>query len=200
MVGWHHQLDGHEFEQAPGIGDGQGSLVCCSPWGCKELDTTERLNWTELSEVLGKLNFKNLMQWKLLCETVSVRETTEALAIPHSIFAHSWRCPLWTDTSTRIQCLVSSVFGQTGERGEASRATLKAERKGGASCISWSWDLARYVSEWHRQKMKFRRPSQNPYHWPEYGVHSVIWSLPAFVVLFLPSYRHWLYFLVSFQL
>ena len=44
MVGWHHQLDGHEFEQALGIGDGQGGLVCCSPWGCKELDTTERLN------------------------------------------------------------------------------------------------------------------------------------------------------------
>ena len=41
MLGWHHQLDGHEFEQAPEIGDGQGSLACCSPWGCKELDTTE---------------------------------------------------------------------------------------------------------------------------------------------------------------
>ena len=44
MVGWHHQLDGHEFELAPGVGDGQGSLVCCSPWRCKESDTTERLN------------------------------------------------------------------------------------------------------------------------------------------------------------
>ena len=42
MVGWHHQLNGHESEQAPGIGDGQGSLVCCSPWGCKELDSTEQ--------------------------------------------------------------------------------------------------------------------------------------------------------------
>ena len=41
MVGWHHQLDGLEFEQALGVGDGQGSLACCSPWGCKELDTTE---------------------------------------------------------------------------------------------------------------------------------------------------------------
>ena len=40
MVGWHHQLDGHEFEQAPGINDGQGHLACCSPWGRKELDTT----------------------------------------------------------------------------------------------------------------------------------------------------------------
>ena len=45
MVGWHRQLDGHEFEQAPGVGDGQGSLVCCSPGGHKESDTTERLNF-----------------------------------------------------------------------------------------------------------------------------------------------------------
>ena len=44
MVGWHHQSNGREFEQAPGVGDGQGSLACCSPWGCKELDTTEQLN------------------------------------------------------------------------------------------------------------------------------------------------------------
>ena len=41
MVGWHHQLEGQEFEQTPGAGDGQGSLACCSPWGCKESDTTE---------------------------------------------------------------------------------------------------------------------------------------------------------------
>ena len=44
MVGWHQWLDGHEFEQAPGVGDGQGSLACCSPWGRKELDMTEWLN------------------------------------------------------------------------------------------------------------------------------------------------------------
>ena len=47
MVGWHHQLDGHEFEQALGVGDGQEGLACCSPWGRKESDTTEQLNWTE---------------------------------------------------------------------------------------------------------------------------------------------------------
>ena len=47
MAGWHHQVNGHEFEQAPGVGDGQGNLACCSPWSCKESDTTERLNWTE---------------------------------------------------------------------------------------------------------------------------------------------------------
>ena len=44
MVRWHHQLNGHEFEQALGVGDEQGSLVCCSPWGHKESDMTERLN------------------------------------------------------------------------------------------------------------------------------------------------------------
>jgi len=41
MVGWHHQLNGHEFESTPGVGDGQGSLACCSPWGRKELDMTK---------------------------------------------------------------------------------------------------------------------------------------------------------------
>jgi len=46
MVGWHHQLNGREFEQAPGVGDGEGSLACYSPWGHKESDTTEWLNWT----------------------------------------------------------------------------------------------------------------------------------------------------------
>ena len=44
MVGWYHRLDGDEFEQALGIGNGQGSLACCVPWGHKELDTTEQLN------------------------------------------------------------------------------------------------------------------------------------------------------------
>ena len=47
MVGWHHRLDAHESGQAPGVGDGQGSLAFCSPVGCKELDTTEQLNCTE---------------------------------------------------------------------------------------------------------------------------------------------------------
>ena len=44
MVGWHHQLNGHEFEQTPGVGDGQGGLECCDSWGPKEWDMTEQLN------------------------------------------------------------------------------------------------------------------------------------------------------------
>ena len=46
MAGWHHRLDVREFERSPWVGDGQEGLTCCNSWGCKELDTTERLNWT----------------------------------------------------------------------------------------------------------------------------------------------------------
>ena len=49
MAGWHHSLDGRESGWTLGVGDGQGGLACCNSWGCKELDTTERLNWTELN-------------------------------------------------------------------------------------------------------------------------------------------------------
>ena len=58
MVGWHHQLNGHEFEQAAGDGEGQGSLACCSPWGCKELDTAEQLNNVTLT--LGNSDINDL--------------------------------------------------------------------------------------------------------------------------------------------
>ena len=57
MVAWHHQRDGHEFEQASGIGDGQGSLACCSPRGHKESDMTERLNWTEFDTLSNYVTF-----------------------------------------------------------------------------------------------------------------------------------------------
>ena len=54
MVGWHHQLDGHEFEQALGNGEGEGSLACCSPWGRKESDTAEQLNKNKIAPILGQ--------------------------------------------------------------------------------------------------------------------------------------------------
>ena len=61
MVGWHHWLKGHGFGWTPGVGDGQGGLVCCDSWGRKELDTTERLNWTEL--VVQWLGLPLLWAW-----------------------------------------------------------------------------------------------------------------------------------------
>ena len=51
MAGCHHQLNGHEFEQTPGVGDGQAGLACCGPWGHKESDTTEQLNCTNLMAI-----------------------------------------------------------------------------------------------------------------------------------------------------
>ena len=57
MVGWHHRLDGHGFGWTPGVSDGQGGLVCCSSWGCKESDMTEQLNLTELKGPLCLLLF-----------------------------------------------------------------------------------------------------------------------------------------------
>ena len=50
---WHHRLNGHQFEQAPGVDNGQGILMCCSPWGHKESETTEWMNWTELRCLAG---------------------------------------------------------------------------------------------------------------------------------------------------
>ena len=61
MAEWHHRLDARESEWTLGVGDGQGGLVCCSSWGCKETDTTEQLNWTEL------------IQNKFLCHTIMYR-------------------------------------------------------------------------------------------------------------------------------
>ena len=62
MVGWYHRLNGYEFEQALGVGDGQGSLACCSPWGHKESDTTEQLNSTELMQTITMVK-ANSPEW-----------------------------------------------------------------------------------------------------------------------------------------
>ena len=70
MVGWHHRLDGHEFEQALGIGDGQRILACCSPWGHKEMEMTEkwtrwRLESVGLCHMTSTFDF-TLLQWESL--------------------------------------------------------------------------------------------------------------------------------------
>ena len=63
MVGWHHWLDGHGFGWTLGVGDGQGGLACCCSWGCKEWDTTEQLNWTELNRVNEFINWQLFKSW-----------------------------------------------------------------------------------------------------------------------------------------
>ena len=71
MVGWHHWLDGHEFEQTPGVGDGKGSLVCCSPWSRRELDTTEWLNNKNSKSSLVVLSGSFGYHWSCLISFLS---------------------------------------------------------------------------------------------------------------------------------
>ena len=74
MVGWYHQLNGHRFGWTPGIGDGQGGLVHCSPWGSKESDMTEWLNWTELYTLMLHAGLKWLFR---VCEgAINSHEST----------------------------------------------------------------------------------------------------------------------------
>ena len=77
MIGWHHWLNGHEFEQAPGAGNGQGSLACCSPWDRKELDMTEQLNWTELQTIfkIQAVHPKGNQSWIFIGRTDAEAET-----------------------------------------------------------------------------------------------------------------------------
>ena len=66
MAGWHHRLNGHGFRWTPGVGDRQGGLACCNSWGHKESDTTEQLNWTELSASDSPVTIKPSLKWPLL--------------------------------------------------------------------------------------------------------------------------------------
>ena len=75
MVDWHHYLNGHVFGWTLGVGDGQGGLVCCSPWGLKESDMTEQLNWTESEELLNnsillEMWLQSLFNWKFIIQRI----------------------------------------------------------------------------------------------------------------------------------
>ena len=87
MVGWNHQLNGYEFEWTPGVGDGQGGLVCCDSWGHKESDTTEWLKWTEkeLYEFNRNLNTVFLLVvCSSVCSLIDLKELTYNFQIPSS--------------------------------------------------------------------------------------------------------------------
>ena len=99
MVGWHHWLDGHEFEQAPGVGDGQGGLACCSRWDHKELDMTRWVNWTKLSAVhnlcLGRfLHFCSKLSFHcyMIQFGVFLQGASYCLFV---IFVYNGRCYFW---------------------------------------------------------------------------------------------------------
>ena len=98
MVGWHHRLNGHEFEQASGVGDGQGGLVCCSPWGWKELEMTEWLNWTEL-------NCKMLDLFPVLLVCTTYYHSLFILRIVVPILPHMFSLLLSLSTHIHFLCV-----------------------------------------------------------------------------------------------
>ena len=109
MVGWHHWLDGNKFEQALGVGDGQGSLVCCSPWGHKESDTTEWLNWTSICQsclkgsrqglrVVIAINIKSKLTATAWCKNMT------------NLFTDVHPCLLWWDVLYFFTCILPVLF------------------------------------------------------------------------------------------
>jgi len=106
MVGWHQWLSGHEFEQIPGIGDGQGSMVCFSPWGHKESDMTEWLDWTDPNR--GYFNFINLilLHFALLWASLVAQMVKNLPAI-----LETWVWSLdWEDTLEKSMATHSSIL------------------------------------------------------------------------------------------
>ena len=138
MVRWHHWLDGHEFEQAPGVSDGPGSLVCCSPWGA-ESDMTERLNWTERIEIELRVSRCTIeaswgLEWPLRQE-VSLGDNWSALGWALCVCSFM----SWTDCKPSG----SSVHGISQKR-ILERVTISSFRRScqardqtPVSCVSW---------------------------------------------------------------
>ena len=98
MVGWHHQLDRHESERVPGVGDGEGSLACCSPWGHKESDMTELLNWAKLEAQMVK---NPLAVLETCVRYLGWEDTPEKGTATHSSIL-AWRIA-WTEEPGRLQ-------------------------------------------------------------------------------------------------
>ena len=118
MVGWHHRLDGHEFEQHPGDGKRHRSLACYSPWGQKESDTTEWLNNDKRGEQLIEFSEagKTRISRKTCCHRAkvlsSVSERTKELAHKEFSLAISWRCPISKEKWILRKCISSYWYSK----------------------------------------------------------------------------------------
>ena len=110
MVGWHHRLDGHESEQTQGVGEGQESLACCSPWGCKESDITEQLNTTTNNLLQVGHQVKIHKQYYLILFQI---EITWLCLLKHAkavgLFSKSWR-HTWESMQDSWNCCVNALI------------------------------------------------------------------------------------------
>ena len=85
VVGWHHRLVGHEFDQAPGVGDGWGSLLCCSPWGHKESDTNEWLKWTDPQQLQAPVFHSPAFNYCSCAKDTQLSLPSSVNSVPRSI-------------------------------------------------------------------------------------------------------------------
>ena len=104
MVGWHHWLNGHEFEWTPGVGDGQGGLACCSPWGRRESGMTEWLKWTVRSK-MGRASLLSSASLVLCLSTLAFDSSTFLTAFPFLLISY-WGSLTDNDPVAAPLCLV----------------------------------------------------------------------------------------------
>ena len=153
MVGWHHRLNGHESEQAPGVGDGQGNLACCSPRGHKELDMTEQRNWRPTKML-------NVIEWRMQIETVmshyyktSIKKTNNIkflARIQNSWNFHSLGAVILQNGTTSVEnrpLLIKLNKHVTYDPGISLLRTLPKE-------ITTQFDLQNW-KQFHQSKMQF---------------------------------------------
>ena len=143
MVGWHHQLYGHEFKQAPGIGDGQGGRACCSAWGHRELDMTERLNWAKASVILKIVKVLVAQPCPTLCDPMDCSLLGSSV---HGIFQArilEWvaipflRGSYWPRDWTQVSCIAVRFFYHLSHRGspvwcwDSGKRRMRRKENGG---------------------------------------------------------------------
>ena len=152
MAGRHHGLDGHESEWTLGVGDGQGGLACCDSWGCKESDTTERLNWTDSH---GSLNIPGLLKTQFIIvgwlEHILI---LNGLKMPFYVILGNFlanRCwkvaPGRVEYNGRSQTLQSDVASGGWTLNQAFQSTLGSsgdQRRQLRSSLAHSWDGLRF--------------------------------------------------------
>ena len=178
MVGWHQRLGGHEFEQAPGVGDEQ---ECCSPWGRKELHTTELLKWTELKETTETFSSDGgARRWKWtgdFCYCVEVNNPGESQSLHELLWVRNQHGESWTSEIWKL-FLEDSLLYPDQYWDISSRWLLlkqfKKQKKTEACDIWW-------VGWWRLQRLWLRK-------WHTIWWYCCLWEL-AVLILWAMSYR-----------
>ena len=120
MAGWHHRLNGLEFEWTPGVRDGQGGLACCNSWGCKESDTTERLNWTDSDSKEKETKFCFIKDYRLSV-TLSIHLTLMETYITICEIDSQGEFVVWLRKLKQALCINLEGWDREGDEREVQK-------------------------------------------------------------------------------